>query len=388
MAETKDDLQNQLDYFAQYCKMWKLHVNSSKTKIVIFSRGRDLKNLHFYIDGNELEIVGEFKYLGIYFSKTGSFLRTKKYLVERGTKAMYEIIKKSRLFNLSIECQLDLFDKMIMPILLYGCEIWGFTNTVIIERLHLKYCKLILHLKKSTPNFIVYGELGRFPLSVHIKTRIVNFWAGLIIGKQTKYSYLIYKLIYCKFLNGVNSGWISYLKSIFDECGMSNIWYSQSFSNIDWIVKSIKQKLCDQFIQKWNSDCYNSTKGTSYRLFVRDDFKMQYFLTSNLSVKNKIILSQFRSNNHKLPIESGRWQNIPKQNRTCNLCHKDIGDEFHYLMICDVLSGIRKLYVPLYYRKNPNILKFFELFSSKKTSVLNNLCKFICIINERVNPPG
>jgi hypothetical protein len=35
--------------------------------------------------------------------------------------AMYDIIMKGRLHNLSIECQLDLFDKIVKPILLYGC---------------------------------------------------------------------------------------------------------------------------------------------------------------------------------------------------------------------------------------------------------------------------
>jgi hypothetical protein len=36
---------------------------------------------------------------------------------------MYEVLKKGRLHNLSIQCQLDIFDKTVKPILLYGCEI-------------------------------------------------------------------------------------------------------------------------------------------------------------------------------------------------------------------------------------------------------------------------
>jgi hypothetical protein len=33
---------------------------------------------------------------------------------------MYEVLKKGRLHNLSIQCQLDIFDKTVKPILLYG----------------------------------------------------------------------------------------------------------------------------------------------------------------------------------------------------------------------------------------------------------------------------
>jgi hypothetical protein len=51
----------------------------------------------------------------------------------------------------TIKCLLDLIDKMIKPILLYGCEVWGFSNNDILEKIHLKYCKILLNLKTSTP---------------------------------------------------------------------------------------------------------------------------------------------------------------------------------------------------------------------------------------------
>jgi hypothetical protein len=45
---------------------------------------------------------------------------------------MYEVLKLGRLHNLTIPCQLDLFDKMVKPVLLYGCELWGYGNCDII----------------------------------------------------------------------------------------------------------------------------------------------------------------------------------------------------------------------------------------------------------------
>jgi hypothetical protein len=44
----------------------------------------------------------------------------KKAQVEKATKAMFEVLKRGKVHNLSIQCQLDLFDKIIKPILLYG----------------------------------------------------------------------------------------------------------------------------------------------------------------------------------------------------------------------------------------------------------------------------
>jgi hypothetical protein len=79
----------------------------------------------------------------------------------RQLKAMYEVIRRGKRHNLSIECLLDLFDKIVKPIhvLLYGCEVWGFSDNYVIGKIHLKFCKLIL--QQSTPNFMIYG---RFPL--------------------------------------------------------------------------------------------------------------------------------------------------------------------------------------------------------------------------------
>ena len=77
---------------------------------------------------------------------------------------------------------------MIKPILLYGCEIWGFVNNDILEKVHLKFCKIILPLKATTPNCMIYRELGRYPLDIDIKLRNISYWAKLITGKDIKLS--------------------------------------------------------------------------------------------------------------------------------------------------------------------------------------------------------
>ena len=64
---------------------------------------------------------------------------------------------------------------MILPILTYGSEIWGFGDFTTIEKVHTDFLKRILNVKKSIPHVMVYGELGRFPVSLHIKKRIINF---------------------------------------------------------------------------------------------------------------------------------------------------------------------------------------------------------------------
>ena len=40
IAESREDLQAQLNVFGEYCQKWKLKVNVEKTKIFFFFRGR------------------------------------------------------------------------------------------------------------------------------------------------------------------------------------------------------------------------------------------------------------------------------------------------------------------------------------------------------------
>ena len=51
---------------------------------------------------------------------------------------------------------------------------------------------------------------------------------------------------------------------------------------------------------------------------------------------------QIRTRNHRLPIETGRCQRIQRDERLCNVCQAEIGDEFHYMLVCKELQAIRK----------------------------------------------
>jgi hypothetical protein len=94
---------------------------------MVFSKGRLPINFNFKMNNMELEIVSEFIYMGTMFQRTGSFKKKKINLAEKASNAMYDILNKGRVHNLSVSV-LDLFDKIIIPMLTYGSEIWGIRN--------------------------------------------------------------------------------------------------------------------------------------------------------------------------------------------------------------------------------------------------------------------
>ena len=111
-----------------------------------------------------------------YLRQIGGFFCGYYGFLYKATRALYEVLTLGRMYKLKIKCQLDLFDKMVKPILLYGCEVWGFGDNDIIERAHLQFCKLLLNLKTSTPSYMVYDELSRYPIEIDIKLSIISYW--------------------------------------------------------------------------------------------------------------------------------------------------------------------------------------------------------------------
>ena len=132
---------------------------------------------------------------------------------------------------------------------------------------------------------------------------------------------------------------------------------------------------------------HNCSKTLNYCIFKETFIFEQYF--DILDEKDFLTLCKFRTTNHKLPIEHGRWNNIPRENRKCNLCNlEEIGDEFHYNLNCPYFKQYRDIYIKKRYTKRPNIINFLGIMASTNRLNLTNLCKFIRIINERVCPPS
>ena len=53
---------------------------------------------------------------------------------------------------------LDLFDKLVVPVLSYDSEIRAHTNVDVLERICLRFYKQVLGIKLQSQNMFVHGE--------------------------------------------------------------------------------------------------------------------------------------------------------------------------------------------------------------------------------------
>jgi hypothetical protein len=110
---------------------------------------------------------------------------------------------------------------------------------------------------------ILHGELGRYPISVVVKSRMIGFWTRLLSGDHNKLSFKLYTYMVNR--QTATFKWTSYVKRILDLTGRSYLWLNQFYTNIPLNTRAlVKLTLIDQYKQQWYGNLQSSNKGKIY----------------------------------------------------------------------------------------------------------------------------
>ena len=182
ISDTPRGLQNQLDVLSSACKDLFLHINTDKTKVMVFRKGGFLgKHEKWHLDGNNIEVVNEYTYLGYTFTTKMSVTKGVDVLAAKGKRACVECVRYiGKLSEISKKCFFKIFDTQVQPVILYSAEIWGLHRLSNVERVHTFACKRYLNVPLKVPNKFVYGETGRYPLYVNSAVRCIRYWLRIL----------------------------------------------------------------------------------------------------------------------------------------------------------------------------------------------------------------
>ena len=194
ISETKEGLQSHIDKMHEYCQKWKLSINIKKTKTVVFNRGNNLIKACFYVGGSAIENVKTFKYLGFTISaKNCSFKNTIDDLCVKANRAIFAIKAKAKLSKLPLKLSLKIFNSQIVPILLYGSEVWGpfmdynfetWDNSKT-ERIHTQFLKQALVCNYQTSNNMIRADTGCRPLITQLIKRFILYIKSIQLRTAT-----------------------------------------------------------------------------------------------------------------------------------------------------------------------------------------------------------
>ena len=145
----------------------------------------------------------------------------------------------------------------------------------------------------------------------------------------------------------------------------------------------INDRIVDQSLQILKSEHESSLKKSNY-MHLKTEWKQEQYIEST-EYADTICLLKFRTDNHRLPVETGRYQNVEFKDRLCHECKMEVGDKFHYLFSCPLFKAEREELIPPKYRNRPNVYKYKALLGHTDIKILRKLCRFIKIITKSIN---
>ena len=375
LSTTIVGLQTQLRNLHMSAERLDLRVNMAKTKVVVFRKGGYLgARERWFYGGESVEVVNAYKYLGIYFSTRLSFTVACRDLVARAKNAVIRILKILYKFeNNSVNVFFKLFDAQVQPIFQYGAEIWGLDKCNDIEKVHIFAMKRFLQVSTITPNDIVYGELGRYPVYINSYLSCIRYWLKIINMDDKRLPKKCYKML-VEYDNKGKVNWVTNIRRFLCNHGYLYVWNNQSVGDINAFLKCLKQRLVDCRWQDWHSHIHESDRFSLYRLFKTSNcVENHLFLNVNKYITNALI--KFRCGVSCINVHYKRFQK--NFDYKCRLCNIENEDEIHVLLVCPNLADIRTQFLGEYYQNSPSQDKMLGLLKSKNESILKNLSIFI-----------
>jgi hypothetical protein len=268
-----------------------------------------------------------------------------------------------------------LIDATLIPVLLYGSEVWGTKSFDCIEKINRKACKQFMMVSSKTTNVAVLGDCGRYPLYISSVIRLISYWAKIIQMSSDRYPHKCYKMLH-HLDNSGHSTWATNIKDILFKLGFGIVWISQDIGCVNNFLIQLSTRMHDIFSQEWFTEICASSKLSSYREFKSMLCPERYLLEITIPCHRRA-LSRLRCSSHPLMIESGRINNIEINDRICPLCDSgEIEDEFHFVLICSFYDVLR-LNLPNRYTVWPNRFKFNLLMRSDQTDIVKSLAFYV-----------
>ncbi len=335
-----------------------------------------------YFGHHQLEYADEYKYLGVVLHFGGSFKRAKSVLYKKALRAYHALTADlTNIENIPIKALLKLFTATVVPIMLYGCEVWGgyslgkiksfdifklkfFKIVDDIEKLQLKFLKRILGVNSKSVNLGVYGETGRGPLIIQIAVSVVKFLLRL---NEPEYASSLAGQAAMTCIRETRQP-VAFASHVLKLCGYSTL------NDIKIINlkptnfgKRLKERLNDEFSKYWYDQAELNKDGKLRTLYkIKRKLCFEHYLDKVINVNSRQAVTRLRLSSHRLPVELGRYYKTPLQQRTCHFCQAGVGEEFNYLLDCESLElkSLREKFI----EKLIDVNQSFAMFAKTELS--------------------
>ena len=372
LSSTPRGLQKQIDNLHNASVSLGLSINLDKTKVMVFRKGGFLgRKEKWNLAGTPLDVVNSYKYLGYTLTTQLSENIACDIFASKAKGKVLDIMKTMWCIgSMNTKIFFQFFDSQVKPMLLYASEIWGICKISNIEAAHLFAIKRLLSVSDKSPNHMVYGETGRYPLYIDSTLSSIRYWFKLLKMPESRYP----KQCLLHMTAALNRRerfytpfWVQNIRDCLIKFGFQNVWNNQGTQNEAAMIRDLKAKMIEDFIQNWNQKIVESDRFSVYCSFKRS-FRLENYL-NNITIKRfRDVLIRFRLGINDLGINR-RFQGNSQNNKNCPFCPNLFENETHVLFVCYKYNELRK--------------KYLESICNERVYSLNYIVTNLSMENER-----
>lgn len=164
LSSTREDMEHNLEVIAQWCETWKMSINQSKCGVMCITPENEEPILRTKVRLNNERIpnVSSYLYLGIRFTRELDFESMILENLTKGRKAYFGMQTFFENRRIPIYFKVLAIRSIIIPIVLYGAELWGFRTDRLakLQELVDMICRVCVRGGKTTPLIRLREELG------------------------------------------------------------------------------------------------------------------------------------------------------------------------------------------------------------------------------------
>ena len=342
ITDSEDKMQQMLNTVFRWCRKWRLALNTGKTKIVHYRPERCERSQFEFMYGNsKVEITNKNKSLGLWLQEHQNSSDMVKPLAASASRALGCLMTKfHNVGNMTHSVFSHLYDSLVAPILNYGAGIWGTQSFSVVNTVQNRACRFFLGVGKTAGNCATRGDMGWKPQTHRQYAEVLRLYHRAETVDPQRINSIVHN--FCK-TKKARTIWINKVGKLCKRIGYE---YEDTSCSSKLYVDKLQEclKLVDQeeWYQELHNDknCPNGNKLRTYRLH-KDRISTEPYVTANISRYERSILAKLRSGTLPLEVETGRYRQVPLDERTCKLCQASIENEIHFLVDCHFYNDIR-----------------------------------------------
>ena len=347
MAGSEEELQAMLDIVERHSHKWRYEYSPTKCKVLVVGQ-RSPHKARLRLCGQEMEVVEEFKYLGLWITSNLKWNSHVDHMVDKTNRRVGELlIHARRVGGMSGEVALHLWCAEVRPIIEYAVAIWGVELPAYLverlEKLQRKVLRRLLWLGATTANAAVLSETAVDSIQDRIDKLSLNLWGKLYIGAGGGHQV---QAILAHRLRGEVPEW-SWCSRVLGVAARHQLdpvkGYRGPRTSVPLWLEEVEETLKWERTERLREELLSLSKTQLLcRVLRRDGFGQISPYAKHSHSLGARLLGRLRTGTNGLEVEMRRPDGIPRADRTCRVCQETLEDELHFLGECPAYAEQRQ----------------------------------------------